>query len=139
MPGLTFSNELISRDEGLHRDFACLLYSMLDNKLPVERVHEIIAGAVEAEVEFVTDALPVSLIGINQSLMAQYIRFVADHLLQTLGVPKIYNETNPFDWMDLISVDGKTNFFEKRVGEYAKAGVGGNKSSDNVFTLDADF
>jgi ribonucleoside-diphosphate reductase beta chain len=138
MPGLCFSNELISRDEGLHRDFACLLYSMLDHKLPAARVHEIIKTAVEAEVEFITDALPVSLIGINQDLMVKYIEFVADHLLSALGVPKVYNSANPFDWMDLISVEGKTNFFEKRVGEYSKAGVG-NKETTNIFSLDEDF
>ena len=139
MPGLCFSNELISRDEGLHRDFACLLYSMLDHKLPPARVHEIIRTAVEAELEFITDALPVSLIGINQDLMVKYIQFVADHLLSALGVAKIFGAANPFDWMDLISVEGKTNFFEKRVGEYAKAGVGSSKDAANVFSLDEDF
>ena len=137
MPGLCFSNELISRDEGLHRDFACLLYSMLDEKLPVAKVHEIIGAAVEAELEFITDALPVNLIGINQVLMCQYIKFVSDHLLSALGVPKLYEATNPFDWMDLISVEGKTNFFEKRVGEYSISGVGGAETSE--FSLEEEF
>ena len=137
MPGLCFSNELISRDEGLHRDFACLLYSMLDEKLPVAKVHEIIGAAVEAELEFITDALPVNLIGINQVLMCQYIKFVSDHLLSSLGVPKLYEATNPFDWMDLISVEGKTNFFEKRVGEYSISGVGGAETSE--FSLEEEF
>ncbi|SIT88724.1 MULTISPECIES: ribonucleoside-diphosphate reductase small subunit [Pontibacter] len=138
MPGLTFSNELISRDEGLHCDFACLLYSMLNNKLPESRVHEIIRDAVEIEQEFVTDALPVDLIGMNAKLMSQYIEFVADRLLVSLGCSKIYNATNPFDFMEMISLQGKTNFFEKRVGEYQKAGVMGDKDK-NVFSLDEDF
>jgi ribonucleoside-diphosphate reductase beta chain len=138
MPGLTFSNELISRDEGLHCDFACLLYSMLNNKLPESRVHEIIRNAVEIEQEFVTDALPVDLIGMNAKLMSQYIEFVADRLLVSLGCSKIYNATNPFDFMEMISLQGKTNFFEKRVGEYQKAGVMGDKDK-NVFSLDEDF
>ncbi|WP_299818156.1 ribonucleoside-diphosphate reductase small subunit [uncultured Pontibacter sp.] len=138
MPGLTFSNELISRDEGLHCDFACLLYSMLNNKLPESRVHEIIRDAVTFEQEFVTDALPVDLIGMNAKLMSQYIEFVADRLLVALGCSKIYNATNPFDFMEMISLQGKTNFFEKRVGEYQKAGVLGDKDK-NVFSLDEDF
>ncbi|PTX22513.1 ribonucleoside-diphosphate reductase beta chain [Pontibacter mucosus] len=138
MPGLTFSNELISRDEGLHCDFACLLYSMLQNKLPQERVHEIIRDAVSIEQEFVTDALPVDLIGMNAKLMSQYIEFVADRLLVSLGYSKIYNSTNPFDFMEMISLQGKTNFFEKRVGEYQKAGVLSDKDK-NVFSLDEDF
>lgn len=138
MPGLCFSNELISRDEGLHCDFACLLYSTLEHKLPHERVQEIIRTAVECESEFVTDALPVSLIGMNSDSMTQYIQFCADRLLAALGCPKIWNVSNPFDWMDLISLQGKTNFFEKRVGEYAKAGVGA-KQGENVFSLDEDF
>ncbi|PVY40392.1 ribonucleoside-diphosphate reductase small subunit [Pontibacter virosus] len=138
MPGLTFSNELISRDEGLHCDFACLLYSMLNNKLPESRVHEIIRDAVEFEKEFVTDALPVDLIGMNAKLMSQYIEFVADRLLVSLGCSKLYNATNPFDFMEMISLQGKTNFFEKRVGEYQKAGVMGDKDK-NVFSLDEDF
>ncbi|MBX0334373.1 ribonucleoside-diphosphate reductase small subunit [Pontibacter sp. HSC-14F20] len=138
MPGLTFSNELISRDEGLHCDFACLLYSMLNEKLPESRVHEIIRDAVEFEKEFVTDALPVDLIGMNAKLMSQYIEFVADRLLVSLGCSKLYNATNPFDFMEMISLQGKTNFFEKRVGEYQKAGVMGDKDK-NVFSLDEDF
>ncbi len=138
MPGLTFSNELISRDEGLHCDFACLLYSMLENKLPQERVHAIISDAVAIEQEFVTDALPVDLIGMNAKLMSQYIEFVADRLLIALGCSKIYNASNPFDFMEMISLQGKTNFFEKRVGEYQKAGVMGN-GDKNVFSLDEDF
>ncbi|MFD3002910.1 ribonucleoside-diphosphate reductase small subunit [Pontibacter toksunensis] len=138
MPGLTFSNELISRDEGLHCDFACLLYSMLNNKLPEERVHEIIRDAVAIEQEFVTDALPVDLIGMNSKLMSQYIEFVADRLLGELGCSKLYNSANPFDFMEMISLQGKTNFFEKRVAEYQKAGVGGDKDK-KVFSLDEDF
>jgi len=139
MPGLTFSNELISRDEGLHRDFACLMYSMLEKKLPEQRVLEIVQNAVEMEQDFVTNALPVNLIGINAVMMRQYIEFVADHLLSSLGVPKAYNTTNPFDWMEMISLEGKTNFFEKRVGEYAKAGLMAESKEDNMFSLDADF
>lgn len=139
MPGLTFSNELISRDEGLHCDFACLLYTKhLVNKLPKEQVKEIIMDAVAIEKEFVTDALPVKLIGMNADLMQQYIEFVADRLLVELGNEKVYNVSNPFDFMEMISLQGKTNFFEKRVGEYQKAGV---KSSGEgqVFDLDAEF
>jgi ribonucleoside-diphosphate reductase beta chain len=138
MPGLTFSNELISRDEGLHCDFACLLYSYLENKLPEERVQAIIRDAVTIEQEFVTEALPVSLIGMNARTMSQYIEFVADRLLVSLGCGKIYNSTNPFDFMEMISVQGKTNFFEKRVAEYQKAGVM-TERADNMFSLDEDF
>lgn len=139
MPGLTFSNELISRDEGLHCDFACLLYTNhLVNKLPPERVRAIICDAVEIEKEFVTDALPVNLIGMNAKAMQQYIEFVADRLLVALGLPKVYNAANPFDFMELISLQGKTNFFEKRVAEYQKAGVMSERV-DNVFSLDEDF
>lgn len=138
MPGLCFSNELISRDEGLHCDFACLMFSMLERKPSVERVTEIITTAVTGEKEFVRDALPVELIGMNSKLMCQYIEFVADRLLVALHCPKVYNAVNPFDWMDLISLQGKTNFFEKRVGEYAKAGVGAD-AGEQVFGLDADF
>merc|ERR1719465_203060 len=123
MPGLTFSNELISRDEGLHADFACFLYSMLQNKLPDDVVHDMIRGAVEVEREFICDSLPCDLIGMNSKQMTNYIEFVADRLLAMLGHPKIFNTSNPFDWMELISLQGKTNFFEKRVGEYQKAGV----------------
>jgi ribonucleoside-diphosphate reductase beta chain len=144
MPGLTFSNELISRDEGMHCDFACLLYSMLQEQLPDETIHEIISDAVVHEKEFLCEALPVDLIGMNSKMMAQYIEFVADRLLVALGAPKLYNQTNPFDWMELISLQGKTNFFEKRVGEYQKAGVMSsldNKENPqmNDFALDADF
>ncbi|MBX2953219.1 MAG: ribonucleotide-diphosphate reductase subunit beta [Leadbetterella sp.] len=139
MPGLTFSNELISRDEGLHRDFACLLYTKhIKNQLPEEQVYTIIKDAVEIEKEFVSDALPVSLIGMNAPQMCQYIEFVADHLLESLNLQKVYNATNPFDFMDLISLQGKTNFFEKRVGEYQKAGVTADKEKMN-FSLDEDF
>jgi len=138
MPGLCFSNELISRDEGLHTDFACLLYSELVHKLPVEKVHEVVADAVEAETRFVTSSLPVSLIGMNSELMAEYVRFCADRLLVALGVPKLYDSKNPFDWMTMISLQGKTNFFEKRVGEYSKANVG-MKAEDRLFSMDADF
>ena len=138
MPGLTFSNELISRDEGLHCDFACLLYSYLQNKLPEAQVQGIIADAVRIEQEFVTEALPVSLIGMNAKTMAQYIEFVADRLLVALGCGKIYNTTNPFDFMEMISVQGKTNFFEKRVAEYQKAGVMSERT-ENMFSLDEDF
>ncbi|HEY6161834.1 MAG TPA: ribonucleoside-diphosphate reductase small subunit [Bacteroidia bacterium] len=138
MPGLSFSNELISRDEGLHCDFACLLYKNLANKLSEEKVKQIITNAVEIEKEFVTDALPVRLIGMNADMMRQYIEFVADRLLVALGCGKVYNATNPFDFMELISLQGKTNFFEKRVAEYQKAGVT-SKKEDNVFKLDEDF
>ena len=139
MPGLSFSNELISRDEGLHCDFACLLYTKhLVNKLPKEKVREIITNAVEIEKEFVTDALPVKLIGLNSDLMGQYIEFVADRLLVELGNERVYNATNPFDFMDMISIQGKTNFFEKRVGEYQKAGVLAGKENQ-TFSLDEDF
>jgi len=138
MPGLTFSNELISRDEGLHTDFACLMFKHLVNKPSKERIYEIVKDAVEIECEFLTDALPVKLIGMNCDLMVQYIKFVADRLLVELDCEKVYKTTNPFDFMEIISLEGKTNFFEKRVGEYQKMGVMGNKE-DNKFTLDADF
>jgi ribonucleoside-diphosphate reductase subunit M2 len=141
MPGLTFSNELISRDEGLHRDFACLLFSMLNNKPSEETIRKIVTEAVEIEKEFVCDSLPCALVGMNAGMMSDYIEYVADHLFASLGLAKEYNTTNPFDWMELISLQGKTNFFEKRVGEYQKAGVmnsigGGNA---NAFSLDEDF
>src|SRR5882757_10228786 len=123
MPGLTFSNELISRDEGLHCEFACLLYGMLNTKLSEEAVFSIIKDAVEIEKEFITEALPVALIGMNAKLMQQYIEFVADRWLSELGYDKMYNATNPFDFMEMISLEGKTNFFEKRVGDYQKSGV----------------
>jgi ribonucleoside-diphosphate reductase beta chain len=140
MPGLSFSNELISRDEGLHCDFACLLYNNhVVNKLSKDQVKQIILDAVEIEKEFILDALPVKLIGMNSDLMSQYIEFVADRLLQELGNEKIYNATNPFDFMDMISIQGKTNFFEKRVGEYQKAGVLAGKDNNHGFSLDEDF
>ena len=138
MPGLSFANELISRDEGLHCDFACLLYSQLVNKLPAEQVQNIILSAVEIEREFVKDALPVRLIGMNADLMCQYIEFVADRLLVALGVPKIFQVSNPFDFMDLISMPGKTNFFERRVSEYQKSGVMGSRET-SVFTTTEEF
>ena len=140
MPGLTFSNELISRDEGMHCDFACLLYTKhLVNQLPKERVTEIITNAVEIEKEFVTDALPVKLIGMNADLMSQYIEFVADRLLAELDCKKVYGAKNPFDFMEMISLEGKTNFFEKRVGDYQEAGVLNEDKADNKFSLDEDF
>ena len=138
MPGLTFSNELISRDEGLHCEFACLLYGMLQNKLSEEEVTAIITDAVGIEKEFVTEALPVNLIGMNALLMQQYIEFVADRWLCELGYSKVYNTANPFDFMEMISLQGKTNFFEKRVGDYQKAGVMNNKESQS-FSLEEDF
>jgi len=138
MPGLTFSNELISRDEGMHCDFACLIYSMLQNKPSQEKAQSIIAEATEIECEFVTDSLPVELIGMNSKLMKQYIQFCADRLLVSLGCKKYYNAQNPFDFMELISLQGKTNFFEKRVGEYSKARVG-TSGANETFTLTADF
>jgi len=139
MPGLAFSNELISRDEGLHCDFACLLYTKhLVNRLPKEQVIEIIKDAVEIEKEFILEALPVKLIGMNSDLMSQYIEFVADRLLLELGADKVYNVSNPFDFMDMISIEGKTNFFERRVGEYQKASVLSSNESQR-FILDEDF
>lgn len=139
MPGLSFSNELISRDEGLHCDFACLLYTdHVQNKLDPNDIYSIILDAVTIEKEFVTDALPVSLIGMNAELMCQYIEFVADRLLVALGLQKQYNATNPFDFMEMISLQGKTNFFEKRVAEYQKSGVMSEKESMS-FSLDEDF
>lgn len=142
MPGLTFSNELISRDEGLHCDFACLLYTLLENKLSEARVREILCDAVEFEREFVCEALSCDLVGMNSTLMSQYIDFVADRLMVALGYSKIFNAQNPFDWMELISLQGKTNFFEKRVGEYQKASVManlGSTESNHVFRMDDDF
>mgnify|MGYP000745680648 FL=1 len=139
MPGLSFSNELISRDEGMHCDFACLLYNNhIQNKLSKDTIRTIIADAVEIEKEFVSDALPVNLIGMNADLMCQYIEFVADRLLAALQQEKIFNVENPFPWMDMISLQGKTNFFEKRVGDYQKSGVMTDREKQ-VFTLDEDF
>ncbi|XP_017309730.1 ribonucleoside-diphosphate reductase subunit M2 B [Ictalurus punctatus] len=138
MPGLTYSNELISRDEGLHCNFACLVYSHLQKKPSADRVKDIITKAVLIEQEFLTEALPVDLIGINSYLMKQYIEFVADRLLTDLGIPEVYEAKNPFDFMEFISLEGKTNFFEKRVAEYQRFGVMSN-TTDSEFTLDADF
>ncbi len=139
MPGLTFSNELISRDEGMHCDFACLLYNEhIVNKLDKSVIQGMITDSVEIEKEFVSDALPVGLIGMNSDLMCQYIEFVADRLLESLGNDKVYNVENPFPWMELISLQGKTNFFEKRVGDYQKSGVMADKDKQ-VFSLDEDF
>lgn len=139
MPGLSFSNELISRDEGMHCDFACMLYNdHIVNKLPKSTIETIITDAVTIEKEFVSDSLPVRLIGMNAELMCQYIEFVADRLLATLGNEKVYNVTNPFPWMDMISLQGKTNFFEKRVGDYQKSGVMAEKDKQ-IFSLDEDF
>ena len=139
MPGLTFSNELISRDEGLHTDFACLMHSMLTKKPSPDRVLGIIMEAVDIEIEFLTEALPVGLLGMNEKLMGTYIKFVADRLLVALGMDKVYMVENPFGFMENISLEGKTNFFEKRVGEYQKAGVMDDTGGGRVFTLDADF
>jgi ribonucleoside-diphosphate reductase beta chain len=139
MPGLSFSNELISRDEGLHCDFACLLYNQyIERKLSHQTITDIIADAVAIEKEFVVDALPVKLIGMNSELMCQYIEFVADRLLAALNCPKLYNSSNPFDFMEMISLQGKTNFFEKRVSEYQKAGVMSEKEAPK-FSLSEDF
>jgi ribonucleoside-diphosphate reductase beta chain len=138
MPGLTFSNELISRDEGLHCEFACLLFSMLEGKISEKQIQEIIGDAVTIEKEFITEALPVALIGMNADLMKQYIEFVADRWLTELGAGKLFNAANPFDFMEMISLQGKTNFFEKRVGDYQKAGVMGGKDAQ-TFSLDEDF
>jgi ribonucleoside-diphosphate reductase subunit M2 len=136
MPGLTFSNELISRDEALHTEFAILLYSKLIKKMSKSKIHEIIKEAVEIEIEFICEALPCKLIGMNSQLMTQYIQFVADRLVVQLGYDKIYNATNPFDFMELISIEQKTNFFESRVSDYALA----NKTLDkDVFEFNSDF
>jgi ribonucleoside-diphosphate reductase beta chain len=138
MPGLSFSNELISRDEGMHTDFAVLLHNKyLANKVSETRIKEIITGALEIEKEFITESLPVRLIGMNSDLMKQYLEFVADRLLVDLGCSKVYGVENPFDFMQNISLQGKTNFFEKRVGEYQKAGV--LNSSENAFDMDVEF
>lgn len=139
MPGLTFSNELISRDEGMHCEFACLLYSMLSAKLSKDEVYSIIGDAVEIEKEFITEALPVKLIGMNADLMKQYIEFVADRWLAELGYPKMFNTANPFDFMEMISLQGKTNFFEKRVGDYQKSGVLSTNKESQGFSLEEDF
>jgi ribonucleoside-diphosphate reductase beta chain len=138
MPGLSFSNELISRDEGMHTDFAVHLYNNhIENKLSKDRIIEIIDSALTIEKEFITEALPVSLIGMNSELMKQYLEYVSDRLLMDLGVGKIYNADNPFDFMKNIAMENKTNFFEKRVSEYSKSGVG--VEEDNSFSTDVDF
>ena len=137
MPGLTFSNELISRDEGMHTDFAVLLFSKLQKKPKKAKVIELIKEAVQIEQEFITEALPCKLIGMNAKLMKQYIEFVADRLIVQLGYPKIYNSANPFDFMEMISLEGKTNFFEKRVGDYS---LSNNDKSEDCFGADeVDF
>jgi ribonucleotide reductase beta subunit family protein with ferritin-like domain len=136
MPGLTFSNELISRDEALHTEFAVLLYSKLQKKINKARIYEIIKEAVEIETEFICDALPCRLIGMNSDLMSQYIKFVADRLALQLGYDKIYNVLNPFDFMDMISLEGKTNFFEKRVSEYALAT---KTKTEDIFEFSENF
>jgi ribonucleoside-diphosphate reductase subunit M2 len=139
MRGLTFSNELISRDEGLHCDFACLLYSMLENPLSEKVLHQLVGDAVTIEKEFVCDALSCSLVGMNANMMSTYIEFVADRLLLQLGVSKLYNAVNPFDWMELISLQGKANFFEHRVDQYQKAGVMQGGEENHSFRTDCDF
>ena len=135
MPGLTFSNELISRDEALHCEFAILLYNKLLKKIDKARIHELIKEAVDIEIEFICEALPCRLIGMNSELMSQYIKFVADRLCVQLGYKKIYNVSNPFDFMELISLEGKTNFFERKVGEYSLA----NKKSEDAFIFSEEF
>tara|TARA_B100000161_G_C33537077_1_gene408891 strand:+ start:549 stop:1523 length:975 start_codon:yes stop_codon:yes gene_type:complete len=139
MPGLCHSNELISRDEGLHTEFAVLIHHTLQNKCSSEDIYSIVKEAVAIEKEFITESLPCRLIGMNNDLMAQYIEYVADRLLLMLKLDKIYNSDNPFDWMEAISIQGKTNFFEKRVGEYSNAANPKSDSNDNIFELDEDF
>lgn len=139
MPGLTFSNELVSRDEGLHCDFACMMMNHLKYKPSEQKIIQIISDAVKIEQEFLTEALPVALIGMNNQLMKRYIEFVADRLLCELNCEKIYRVENPFDFMELISLEGKTNFFEKRVSEYQKIGVMSLNKDDRIFTKDVDF
>ena len=140
MPGLTFSNELISRDEGVHCDYAVHLHNNhLVNKVPKERITEILTDALDIEKEFITESLPVSLIGMNAKLMTQYLEFVTDRLLVELNCDKVYNSTNPFEFMDMISLQGKTNFFEKRVSEYQKAGVLNNDTRSEEISFDEDF
>jgi ribonucleoside-diphosphate reductase subunit M2 len=138
MPGLSQANELISRDEGLHRDFACLLYRHLERRPSQERIHEIISKAVVIENEYLTEALPCDMIGMNCRLMTQYIEFVADHLLVELNCEKIYNKTNPFDFMENLSMEGKTNFFERRVSEYQRSGIM-DQEDEREFRTDVDF
>ncbi len=138
MPGLTLSNEFIARDEGMHTEFACLLYEEIERKVPKTKVHKIIREAVKIEKEFILKSLPCDLIGMNSKLMSQYIEFVADRLSTQLGYGKIYSATNPFDFMERISVEGKANFFESRVSSYSKAGVG-KKAEEMTFRVDEDF
>jgi ribonucleoside-diphosphate reductase beta chain len=139
MPGLTSSNELISRDEGMHTDFAVAIYSLLENKLDFETIKEIVQDAVEIEKEFIIDSIPCRLIGMNSELMSTYIEFVADRLCLQLGYSKIYGASNPFDFMEMISLEGKTNFFEKRVMDYSKANIGTDGTDFHNFSLDAEF
>ena len=139
LPGLCHSNELISRDEGLHTEFAVLIHHNLVNKCPDSDIYDIVKEAVMIEKEFITESLPCKLIGMNNDLMAQYIEYIADRLLLMLGLEKVWNSPNPFDWMEAISIQGKTNFFEKRVGEYSNAANPNANSDDNEFDLDEDF
>jgi len=139
MPGLCHSNELISRDEGMHTEFAVLMHHSLNNKCSDKEIYEIITEAVDIEKEFITESLPCNLIGMNMKLMKQYVEYVADRLLLMLGIEKIYSVTNPFDWMETISIQGKTNFFEKRVGEYSNAANPNADADANDFELDEDF
>lgn len=139
MPGLTFSNELISRDEGMHCDFAIHLHNNhIVNKVPKERIREILTNALDIERKFITESLPASLIGMNAKLMSQYLEFVTDRLLTEFNCDKVYNSTNPFDFMEMISLEGKTNFFEKRVSEYQKAGVKSGTGTGSI-SFDAEF
>ena len=139
MPGLCHSNELISRDEGLHTEFAVLIHHTLQNKCPDKEIYEIVKEAVSIEKEFITESLPCKLIGMNNDLMKQYIEHIADRLLLMFGLEKVYDSNNPFDWMEMISIQGKTNFFEKRVGEYSNNANPNSNSEDNIFELDGDF
>jgi ribonucleotide reductase beta subunit family protein with ferritin-like domain len=138
IPGLSFSNELISHDKGLHCNFACLIYSKLTNRLPESCIVEIISNAVDIELEFVVDALPIELIGMNFTMMCNYIKFCADWLLLDLGCSRHYKTSNPFEWMEMIHLQGKTNFFEKLFGEYSKSGVGVDQANQ-TFTLNSSF
>ena len=139
MPGLTFSNELISRDEGMHTDFAVLIYKMLNNKLSNDEIYQIVTEAVEIEKSFINDSIPCAMIGMNSDLMSQYIEYVADRLIVQLGYAKYYNSENPFDFMQLISMENKTNFFEKRVSEYSLANVKIDNDANSDIEFDADF
>lgn len=139
LPGLCFSNDLISRDEGIHTEFACIMYNRLSEKLPTDIINNIFKSAVDIETEFITSSIPCKLIGMNADMMSQYIRFVADRLLLQLGHQKLYNVTNPFSWMEMMSLDGKTNFFERRVSEYSKTNVKANTVTNKAIVLDAEF